>query len=133
MPSSTPPMLIDVLLTLYNPPNGLITIMKDLSEDYNTLCPSEYEADHPSLWAAFIKLLRNVFIPMANLEVIHPDIRPGYDATSNILCKKGKGTGAATKIIDFESILSFDKWIAPFGAQSKYTRSKKGWNAKTFL
>jgi hypothetical protein len=134
-PSLTPPMLNDVLLAVYSAPNGLITIMKDLSEDYDTLRPSQYENDLPCLWAAFIELLRNVLIPMANLEVIHPDIRPGYDETSNILCKfkKGKGRFPVMKIIDFESILLVDQWTAPVGAQSLYIRSKKGWNAKNFL
>jgi hypothetical protein len=132
---SARPKLDDVLLAVYNAPNGLITIMKDLSEDYNILRPGAHGVDLFTLWAAFIELLRNVLIPMANLDIIHPDIRPGYDETSNILCRirKRKGTVAEMKIIDFESVLLFEHWKVPSGAKSLYIGTKPGWNAKSFL
>jgi hypothetical protein len=136
-PRSTPcPMLDDVLLAVCCTPKGLITIMNDLSEDYTTLRPCDYEDDLVSVWTAYVELLRNVLIPMADLNIIHPDIRPGYDETSNILCKfeevQGKGV-MMMKIIDFESLLLFSQWAAPDGAQSLYIDRKVGPNAKTFL
>ncbi len=134
---STPPKLDDVLLAVYWPAdNSLITITKDLSADYKALCPSAYKDDLPSLWNAFIELLRNVLIPMANLSIIHPDIRPGCDETSNILCKFSevdKSKGAVMQLIDFESVVALDFWVRPSGAESLYISKQDDWSAKTFL
>jgi hypothetical protein len=135
---SMPPKLDDVLLAVYSTPIGLITIMKDLTEeDYNVLRPSAYKDNLLTLWAAFIELLRNVLIPMAKLKFIHPDIRPGYDETSNVLWKfndeADKSKGAIMKLIDFESIVRYDDWRAPDGSQSLYIRRENNWNTATFL
>jgi hypothetical protein len=136
-PSLTPPKLDDVLLAVYLPAdNSLVTITKDLSADYKALCPSTYEDDLPSLWKAFIELLRNVLIPMANLRIIHPDIRPGYDETSNILFKFSevdKSKGAVMQLIDFESISQLESWVSPSGSEALYISKQDDWNAKTFL
>ena len=60
---------------------GLVTIMSDLSDEYRALTPSA-DADHlPALWAGFSNLVKDVLLPMAERDVIHPDIRPGYDVT----------------------------------------------------
>ncbi len=137
MPSPPPPKLDDVLLAVYRPAdNSLITITKDLSASYNILLPVSCGIALSTLWKAFIELLRNVLIPMADLEVIHPDIRPGYDETSNILWKVSEvdeNKGALMQLIDFESITEFEDWYAPYGSKSLYIRRQDGWNAKTFL
>jgi hypothetical protein len=105
------PKFDGVLLAVHKRPNGLITIMRDLTaEGYQSLRPQDNNKD--CLWRAFLDLLDDVLIPMANLDVIHPDIRPGNNETANILWKfneESNGETAVMQIIDFESIVVFSE------------------------
>jgi hypothetical protein len=112
---------------------GLITIMADLSEaHYIALQPKAYKNDLLSLWNAFEELVKNVLLPLAeHVKVIHPDIRPGYDTTSNILLTvDGKGL-KTMKLIDFESLVLFRDWEAPNAG--RYMTQQDGKDAITFV
>jgi hypothetical protein len=66
-------------------------------------------------------------------KIIHPDIRPGYDVTSNLLVKFDDATNKATmKIIDYESLVSFSSWEAP-ATKGKYLLQTETLNATTFV
>jgi hypothetical protein len=77
-----------VLFSVVEMEAGLVTIMADLSKQgYHTLKPKEQQDTLAVLWAGFADLVENVLLPMAENGIIHPDIRPGFDVTSNMLCK----------------------------------------------
>jgi hypothetical protein len=112
---------------------GIITIMADLSvEHYKALQPKDYENDLLTLWNAFIELVRNVLLPLAkSVGVIHPDIRPGYDLTANILLKDDSNGKKTMKLIDYESFVLFRDWVAPNAA--RYMSKQDGKDAITFV
>jgi hypothetical protein len=105
-----------VLLAAIRPNTGLVTIMSDLSESFGWLSPKD-NADHLSaLWSGFSDLVHNVLLPMAAKTIVHPDIRPGYDVTFNILCRltdDGDHKKAILKLIDFESLTEVQNWEVP--------------------
>jgi hypothetical protein len=98
----------------------LVTVMQDLSQ-------SLYPESHPSsasapagfkvlnhreilgsgkvcaLWDAFQTLVEKVLLPMANCDVIHMDIRPGWEKTYNVLLRD-TDEGMELRLIDFESL-----------------------------
>jgi hypothetical protein len=85
------------------------------------------------LWAGFEELVKEVLLPMAQLGIVHPDIRPGFDTTFNILCKMDEGDEKASlKLIDFESLVLVNRWNAPEG-DGRYIRFESNWDATTFL
>ncbi len=112
--------------------SGLITIMADLSaERYEALQPRVYKNDMSSLWEAFSELVENVLVPLATcVRVVHPDIRPGYDLTSNVLLKEGSKGQKIMKLIDYESLVRFSNWEAP--NSSRYLMGQD-WDAITFV
>jgi hypothetical protein len=124
----------NVLYSVIDMQTGLVTIMADLSKQgYRTLKPKEQRDKLAVLWAGFADLVENVLLPMAENEIIHPDIRPGFDITSNILCKlEGNDTRAVIKLIDYESLILFEDWIAPEN-DGRYVKPGPTWNATTFV
>jgi hypothetical protein len=95
---------------------GLITIMSDLSELFGWLSPKDNAAHLPALWSGFSDLVQNVLLPMAAKTIVHPDIRPGYDVTFNVLCRltdDGAHKKAIMKLIDFESLVTVGHWVVP--------------------
>ncbi len=95
---------------------GLVTIMADLSLDrYETLRPQSDDGKRLfALWTGFKDLVERVLLPMADQKIIHPDIRPGYDITFNILCQMSNdGTRATMKLIDLEGLVFVTKWSVP--------------------
>jgi hypothetical protein len=117
---------------------GQVTIMDDLSKQgYEILQPIDHPGDLHALWGGFQKFVKTVLIPLADLGIVHPDIRPGYDLTSNILCKlEGNGDRggqkATMKLIDYESLLHFIQWTPPFD-DDRYIRRGIDWEAETFV
>ncbi len=105
-----------VLLAVIRPDIGLVTIMSDLSGSFDRLSPKD-NADHlPALWSGFSDLVQNVLLPMAAKTVVHPDIRPGYDVTLNVLCRltdDGDQKKVTLKLIDFESLTQVQDWEVP--------------------
>jgi hypothetical protein len=112
---------------------GLMTVMADLSDEhYKALQPADYKDDLLSLWDAFSELVKNVLLPLAEyVDVIHPDIRPGYDLTANILLKDDSEAKKTMKLIDYESLVSFPNWTAP--NTSRYIMREDGKDAITFV
>jgi hypothetical protein len=113
---------------------GLLTVMADLSKKgYVSLQPIDYENDLSTLWDAFSELVNKVLLPMAEIAtVIHPDIRPGYDATSNILVRDNTSEGnVSMKLVDYESLVRFPKWEAP--ATGRYLQRREIEDATTFV
>jgi hypothetical protein len=115
---------------------GLMTIMANLSDlGYTALKPVQME--HTiivQLWEGFRRVVKKVLLPLAeHADVIHPDIRPGYDVTSNLLLKFDDATNTATmKIIDYESLVSFSDWEGPM-TLGKYLPKEDTFDATTFV
>jgi hypothetical protein len=111
---------------------GMVTIMRDLSaEGYIALKPKDHPNKLRSLWAGFSDLVNHVLVPMAKMNFIHADLRPGYDETSNILCRIERDGSASLKLIDFESLVEIMDWKAPLSGS--YMKRENGWTAPTFV
>jgi hypothetical protein len=126
--------LFNVLFAAEKMENALITIMADLSADYEGLTPSKH--DLKRLWAAFDDLVTRVLLPLADMNIIHPDIRPGSNFTSNILyIKEGKGqcTIPSMQLIDFDSLVMFGDWSPPLAYNFKYIKKRENWTSHAFL
>jgi hypothetical protein len=118
---------------------ALVTIMDDLTMDgYNVLKPVKHRerGNLRVLWAGFQDLAERVLLPMAKLDIIHTDIRPGSDKTSNILCKfetdEGGLSKATLKLIDYESLVLYRGWD-PHYLDGRYMQKDQGWDATTYL
>lgn len=60
-------------------------LMHDLSNTHQDLLPFQHKHQLGKLWGRFCTLVKNTLLPLATVGIVHPDIRPGYDFTSNIL------------------------------------------------
>jgi hypothetical protein len=60
-------------------------------------------------WAAFKALADEALIPLAEEDIIHANLRPGFDVTSNLLFSRIKG---AMRMIDLDSLNSYDGWAS---------------------
>jgi hypothetical protein len=136
---------IKVLLAVYHQrPIGLITVMADLSkEGYQVLQPESSSVALCDLWKGFSNMVNRILVPLAVRGCIHPDIRPGYDVTSNILGKvteegrrgNSKSKTVIMQVIDYESILHKENWKFPREPyyDYRYVDSEDDWNALMFL
>jgi hypothetical protein len=78
----------NVLCAAYHAFNGIFMITADLSKQgYDKLRPQKDHVSLAVLWAAFQELVERVLMPMADLDLVHIDLRAGFDLTSNILCR----------------------------------------------
>lgn len=116
---------------------GMVTIMAELSQQgFGSLSPLNHSGKLSVLWDGFCNLVSNVLLPMAKLNIIHADIRPGYDETSNILCKiERRGTSdekAVMKLIDYESVVVISGWNAPLNG-SYIQKLSENWSATTYV
>jgi hypothetical protein len=123
---------------------GVVTIMADLSQQgYKTLKPDIDDGSSlPAMWAGFADLVETVLLPMAAMAIIHPDIRPGYDVTFNILCKREEDDGgamsrkASMKLIDYESLVDVDEWTVPMvndELDGRFLPVMGKWDATTYV
>jgi hypothetical protein len=93
----------------------LITVMKNLSprsDPFQALSHKNFPDQH-AVWKAFCMLVRNVLLPLANVGVVHNDIRCVSDSSSkyevyNILGKLKSDGDLELKLIDYESLVVFD-------------------------
>jgi len=94
----------DVLLGVWSPDcTSLVMVMKNLlKEGYTALNPS-VSPDLPALWAGWKQLVNNVLLPLAKKNVVHCDIRPGWDCTANIMSKVVDGE-YHLRLIDYDSL-----------------------------
>jgi hypothetical protein len=106
-------LLKDSLYAVYVPFEGAgtVQIMPDLRRAmYQKLRPSGqwHTAEAwTAAWTAVKNLVRDVLIPLAEADLIHVDLRPGFDATANILyCQ----STSKMVLIDVDSLVTFDAW-----------------------
>jgi len=97
--------LSDVLIGVWRPsPSSLVTIMKDLRKDYYQSLEPWKIPNVSSLWNSFAKLVQELLLPLARHDVVHCDIRPGWDHTANLMLKKNVRVGIQLRLIDYESL-----------------------------
>jgi hypothetical protein len=128
--------LFNVLYAFQKMPNTLITIMADLSGDYRVLSPERDKLTCSVLWLAFHDLVWRILLPLADIAVIHPDIRPGWDFTSNILYIKEsqlQHQKPSMQLIDFDSLVLCSDWVHSTSDNFKYRRYNTTWTPYTFL
>ncbi len=113
---------------------GLVTVMADLSKQgYRSLRPSKYAGKLKLLWGGFRELVEKVLLPLAAIGVVHADIRPGFDITSNILLKfSKKDEKASMKLVDYESLVLLVDWRYPL-INGSYIGGEHKWTATTFV
>jgi hypothetical protein len=85
----------------------LMSIMKDLRTGDKTFKILEHRNFHGNqlckLWKAFRGLVMSLLLPMANLDVIHLDIRSDRDCTYNILVYEDQYE-VKLRLIDYDSV-----------------------------
>jgi hypothetical protein len=86
--------------------------MPDLHrKGYQQLKPSEQlkssQEEYRKAWNAFKKLVTTVLLPLAEEEVVHVDLRPGWDYTANVLYREKK---PKMRLVDLDSLVLFDEW-----------------------
>ncbi len=111
---------------------GLVTVMADLSKQgYRALTPTKYARNINSLWVGFRELVERVLLPLAEIGVVHADIRPGFDVTSNILLKfDEKDKKARMKLVDYESLVHLNDW-SEHPAYGSYLGGDLKWTGTT--
>lgn len=85
---------------------SLVTITKELT-DFGPVKPEELSSqpgEMPKLFSAFIELVGQVLVPMAEIGVVYADMRPGWAETSNVLRKRLHDGASVLKLIDYESV-----------------------------
>ncbi len=133
-----PTVVLDIsnnVYAAYRAFNGIIMITADLSKQgYNQLLPETDQVSLFLLWTAFQELVERVLMPMADLDLVHIELRAGFDRTSNILYKVD-GQQATMQIIDYECLVCQRDHIFPQLFDSRYVQPDfdRKWNAMTFL
>jgi len=106
--------LADSLLGVWSPSQVcMVTIMRDLDrERFHELKPCTCSEQHlATLWSAFVMLVNRILLPLAQKDIVHCDIRPGWDYTANIMMRQEfDGLSASCcvidlRVIDFESLV----------------------------
>jgi hypothetical protein len=88
--------------------SGLVQLLPNLRDiGYTVLCPHQWlhERSWSALWVAFARFVKGALIPLAKYDIIHADIRAGYDTTANILYNPAVGS---MRMIDLDSLCTFD-------------------------
>jgi hypothetical protein len=91
---------------------GLVQILRNLRwQGYRRLRPKsvvqEKGGNWSSLWRAFENFISDTLIPLARADIVHPDIRAGFDETANLLYNSEK---ASIVMIDLDSLCLYDTW-----------------------
>lgn len=91
---------------------GIVQLMPDLHRKrFQQLKPAEILQssldESQKAWNAFKRLVTKVLIPLAEEDVVHVDLRPGWDYTANILYREKK---PKMRLIDLDSLARFDEW-----------------------
>ncbi len=111
---------------------GLVTIMLDLSKQgYVVLRPTNFADQIMTIWGGFRELVEKVLLPLAAIGVVHADIRPGFDVTSNILLRFDE-EGAHMKLVDYESLVLLNDWHYPL-IDGSYMDGKRKWNGTAYV
>jgi hypothetical protein len=104
--------------------NGLVQIMPDLTDQgYEVLRPKDFAGtDHwRRMWDAFKELVTGTLIPLAEMDIVHSDLRPGFDFTSNLLYARHAGE---MRMVDLDSLIAYRTWRSG-GLGKRYMAKKK--------
>lgn len=99
---------------------GLVQVMPDLThQGFELLCPESLKDDNQwnSMWHAFKAFVDKILIPLAEADVIHPDLRPGYNCTANLLYNR---TAKEMRMIDLDSLVLFTTWSQSNPGDDRY-------------
>ena len=121
------------LLGVEQTATGSITLMRLVSGD--PVCLRRIDTSPTSmtledmeivkLWEEFEDLVRTVLLPLAEIDLIHLDLRPGCDVTSNILRVQptSEESGRKMMLIDWESLCESLYFANQSGSEeSRYPR-----------
>jgi hypothetical protein len=89
---------------------GLVQIMPDLfSIGFQPLHPRRLKEINQwgHLWTAFETFVQGTLIPLAEAAIIHPDLRPGFNCTANLLYHPGE---EEIRMVDLDSLVEFALW-----------------------
>jgi hypothetical protein len=103
-----------------------------LSEGFEPLYPQRLMERNQwgSLWAAFERFVRGTLIPLAKVEVVHPDLRPGFNCTANLLyCDRTK----EIRMIDLDSLVDFEVWGLNEPVNHRYISLKRNLGHRTVV
>jgi hypothetical protein len=88
----------------------LVTVMEDLSSKFGAILICNTAQEYQWHWIAFDRLVRQVFIPLADIRIVHTDIRcipksntTGKSRVYNILVS-GEGPETELSLIDYDSL-----------------------------
>jgi hypothetical protein len=88
----------------------LVTIMEDLSSSFGVIPFVDTTDERYWQWRAFCRLVHEVFIPLADINIVHTDIRcvpksstTGKSSIYNILVS-GAGPKTELRLIDYDSL-----------------------------
>jgi hypothetical protein len=89
---------------------GLIQILPDLRcQGFGPLRPKDFIENlgytWDTIWTAFENFVIVTLMPLAKANIVHMDIRPGYDETSNVLYSPRNG--GSLRMIDLDSLCKF--------------------------
>jgi hypothetical protein len=100
--------------------DGLVQLMPDLThQGFEPLCPNLLKLDNhwSSMWHAFKNFVDKILIPLAEADVIHPDLRPGYNCTANLLYNRKT---KEIRMIDLDSLVLFTTWSQSNPGDDRY-------------
>jgi hypothetical protein len=104
---------------------GLVQLLPNLVEQgYGVLCPKDwlFEDTWSALWDAFAQLVTGTLLPLARYDILHTDLRAGYDVTSNVLYNPVE---ASMRMIDLDSLCDFRSLCGMIS-----TRDKRNFNPR---
>jgi hypothetical protein len=104
---------------------GVVQILPDLLRLKYSPLPHGNDLDAAgwvALWRAFASLVTGVLVPLARAGIVHPDVRTGYDATSNLLYNAADGS---MRLIDLDSLCTYERLLdLPRVADLKYLSAR---------
>jgi hypothetical protein len=115
---------------------GMVQVLPSLrSRGYDRLRPAivvEEEGGWSRLWSAFEEFVLTTLVPLAQARIVHPDIRPGFDETANLLYHSEEGSMV---MVDLDSLCSYRSWASRGSKNKRYikVRELKGVEALTAL
>jgi hypothetical protein len=103
-------VLSESLYGVYTTPgkSGLVQLLPNLVQQrYRVLRPEHwlFEDTWSTMWDAFAALVTGTLLPLAKYDILHADLRAGYDVTSNVLYNP---TSGSMRMIDLDSLCDFD-------------------------
>jgi len=100
--------LSEVLLCVWSRrDSSIVTIMRDLRKDpFQNLEPCSFSKKMDALWDAFRSLVKRILLALAQENVVHCDLQPGWDYTANIMVKEEINDGTVElRLIDYDSLV----------------------------